>query len=197
MLCHIYRRGEFYGSSNVAADVCRIDRKRLFKALSTLQEKGLITKQSRKGQTSVYVVTPDPKTEQVKIEPVPKTEQDVTRKRNTHLTRKRNTKVIPSKGNPIKVIEPDVSLPFISDQFKETWNDWIQHRIQKKKKLTQISQSRQLKKLASWGEDRAIAAINLSIEKNWEGIFEPKPESRPTTEKTTYQKNGIQYRPFD
>jgi hypothetical protein len=56
----------------------------------------------------------------------------------------------------------------------------------------------QLKKLAAWGEERAIAAINLSIEKNWEGIFEPKQiTTRPTIEKTNYQKNGQQFRPFD
>ena len=105
--------------------------------------------------------------------------------------------------NPKKGIQRRVSsemdfLPYKSEEFKNAWQDWQQHRIEKKKKLTATSRKMQLKKLAAWGEQRAIDAINLSIEKNWEGIFEPKQTTtRPTNEKTNYQKNGQQFRPFD
>jgi hypothetical protein len=39
-----------------------------------------------------------------------------------------------------------------------------------------MTQEKQLSKMAKWGPDRAIAAINLSIEKGWTGIFEPKKD---------------------
>jgi DNA-binding MarR family transcriptional regulator len=105
--------------------------------------------------------------------------------------------------NPKNVIQRRISksevvLPFDSELFRTSWREWQQHRIEKKKKLTPTSERLQLKRMASWGEERAIAAINLSIEKNWEGIFEPKQiTTRPIIEKTNYQKNGQQLRPFD
>ena len=38
------------------------------------------------------------------------------------------------------------------------------------------SQAAQLKELAAWGPDRAVAAIRYSIKREWRGIFEPKAE---------------------
>jgi hypothetical protein len=81
------------------------------------------------------------------------------------------------EGNPLKVIHLRVSnkeaLPFSSDQFQAAWNDWKQHRIELKKKLTPTSTRQQFKTLEAMGEDRAIAAINHSIGNGWTGIFEP------------------------
>jgi len=105
----------------------------------------------------------------------------------------------PKNGIQRRVSKSDVVLPFDSEEFQSSWREWQQHRIEKKKKLTPTSERLQLKRMTTWGEQRAIDAINLSIEKNWEGIFEPKHTNgnRPTTEKPNYQKNGHQHRPYD
>jgi hypothetical protein len=58
--------------------------------------------------------------------------------------------------------------------FKEAWGRWTAHRKEIKKTLTPTTTAAQLKKLASWGVDRAIAAIDHSIEAGWTGIFEEK-----------------------
>lgn len=200
VFCHIYRRGEFYGSTKSAAETCGMDRKRLFKALAFLGEKGLISKQTRPGKTSVYIIAPVPKTEQL---PVPQTEQEVSQKRNDHPCRKRNTKGIPFKGNPIKEIQPKVELPFSSEEFQASWDDWNTYRKQLKKPLTEIGIQKQLKKLKSLGEQTAIIWIETAIEKGWQGLYEPpqlksiKPTLRPLVEKTTYQRNGHSLRPLN
>jgi hypothetical protein len=60
-----------------------------------------------------------------------------------------------------------------SPAFRAVWDEWKKHRKEKRKPLTPTSVNRQLKELAGWGPDRAIAAIQHSITKGWTGIFEP------------------------
>ena len=60
-----------------------------------------------------------------------------------------------------------------SADFREAWERWEQHRKEIKKTLTPSTTAAQLRKLATWGVLRAVAAIEHSIEKGWQGIFEP------------------------
>ena len=71
-------------------------------------------------------------------------------------------------------------LPFDDPDFIDAWSDWIQHRKEKKKPLTPTSMKLQLQTLKEMGLDRAIRAIDHSIEKGWTGIFEP--EYQPKTQ---------------
>lgn len=77
-------------------------------------------------------------------------------------------------------------LPFGSPEFCKAWDEWRQHRKEKKAPLTPSTVRKQFKQLAAWGEKKAIAAIDLAIEKGWTGLFEPKIEtvvkSRPLFE---------------
>lgn len=59
------------------------------------------------------------------------------------------------------------------DVFKEVWDRWHQHLKEKRKPATVNARVLQLGKLESMGLERAIAAINHSIEHNWQGIYEP------------------------
>lgn len=70
-----------------------------------------------------------------------------------------------------------MSLPFPSEEFAEAWRSWLQHRKEMRKPVTPSSAAKQLVKLKAMGEKRAIAAINHSIEKGWQGIFEPSATS--------------------
>lgn len=74
----------------------------------------------------------------------------------------------------------DDSLPFSSPDFLMFWNNWKQHRIEIKKKLTPTTKKQQLAKLAEMGEPRAIAALKHSLEKGWTGIFEPQGSIMPS-----------------
>jgi hypothetical protein len=103
------------------------------------------------------------------------------------------TPIVPpqgQEGNPKKEIqrrkskaEVSMDLPFPSDAFREAWDDWQQHRREKKIKLTPLTIQKQFKQLSAMGESNAIAAIDHSIGKGWTGIFpatattgKPKPQ---------------------
>jgi hypothetical protein len=66
----------------------------------------------------------------------------------------------------------DFMLPFGSDQFKDAWELWVQHRKEIKKKLTPTSVKLQFKQLAAKNETEAIAMIKKAIEKGWTGLYE-------------------------
>ena len=67
-----------------------------------------------------------------------------------------------------------LALPFESKEFAEAWEQWTQHRREKKKPLTPTSVTLQFKALKDMGEVRSIAAINSSIANGYTGIFETK-----------------------
>lgn len=67
-------------------------------------------------------------------------------------------------------IPPNLSTP----AFIEAWGNWRQHRKEIKHPLTPMSAKMQLKKLAEWGEAKAIESIETSIMNGWVGVFPPK-----------------------
>lgn len=71
-------------------------------------------------------------------------------------------------------------LPFDSVEFSASWMEWMQYRIQSKKKLTPLTAKKQLALLGGRPEKLAIAMINQSIQNGWQGIFEIKPDSNGT-----------------
>jgi hypothetical protein len=60
-----------------------------------------------------------------------------------------------------------------SPAFESAWKDWLAYRRERRKALTPKTAERQLSKLARWGADKAIRAIERSIESGWLGIFDP------------------------
>lgn len=66
-----------------------------------------------------------------------------------------------------------VELPFDSNEFRESWTDWIKHRREIKKPLTPTSTKQQLAKLAAMGETRAMQAIVHTVANGWVGLREP------------------------
>lgn len=80
-------------------------------------------------------------------------------------------------------------LPFDDPDFIDAWGDWIQHRKEKKKPLTPTSIKLQLQTLKEMGLERAIRAIDYSIEKGWTGIFEPADE--PAKPKRVNYDDGL------
>jgi hypothetical protein len=75
------------------------------------------------------------------------------------------------EGKP-KASSPVIPLLLQTPAFLEAWERWLDHLRQKHKPPTTHATDLQLKKCESWGEKRAITALNYSIEKNWQGIYE-------------------------
>ena len=85
-------------------------------------------------------------------------------------------------GTGTIVPDKEVLLELATPEFFEAWASWLNYR--KKRKLPKYAEPRKLiNKLAAMGHDNAIAAIDLAITQNWNGIHD-KPQS-VKAEKTT------------
>ena len=63
-----------------------------------------------------------------------------------------------------------------TEGFLEAWGRWKIHRTEIKHKLTPSTEKLQLAKLEKVGPDVAIAMIDQSIEKGWQGLFPPRED---------------------
>jgi hypothetical protein len=67
--------------------------------------------------------------------------------------------------------------------FREAWAAWLKHKRERREKMTPTAQSRALKVMAGWTDGagpavRAVAAIDHSLARNWQGIFEARNMGR-------------------
>lgn len=65
-----------------------------------------------------------------------------------------------------------------TEDFKAAWNDWSEHRRAMKKPLTPQSEKLQMKQLAEWGYDLALATLKHSTANGWQGLYPPKDGAR-------------------
>jgi hypothetical protein len=97
----------------------------------------------------------------------------------------------PSKSKTKKFDPKAIEIPqsLVNPEFESNWKDWIDHRRQIKKPMTELATVRLLKKFADWGSSRSIAAINHTIENGWVGIREPETNGKTrNTEKSIYRE---------
>lgn len=66
----------------------------------------------------------------------------------------------------------EIPLTLNVPTFLKSWEDWLADRKERKKAVTTRAAKIQLGKLESMGVKRAVAAIENSIEKGYQGIFE-------------------------
>ena len=97
----------------------------------------------------------------------------------------------PEAGPPTEAGHP---LPFTSPGFVEAWGRWKQHRKERRQPLTPTSVKQQFSELAEMGEARAVAAINHSIAKSYQGIYEPNGQRAPPADTMQQAKdNGNEF----
>lgn len=71
------------------------------------------------------------------------------------------------KKKEFVAIAPD----WFDEKLLIAWNDWLKHRKELKKKMTESTARKQIEFLRARGPD-AVAIINLAIEKGWTGLYE-------------------------
>jgi hypothetical protein len=72
--------------------------------------------------------------------------------------------------------KPTISIPreLKNHKFIEIFKEWVDYRKNViKKPLKESTIQRQLKKLASWGVEKAIMALDTAMDNQWQGFFEP------------------------
>jgi len=87
-------------------------------------------------------------------------------------------------GSPdpsVPVIDPSVQpselfkdSELMTEECRVAWDDWNKYRRERRQKITPSTARLQLKLLKEWGPKRWVDAINNSIEKGYQGIFEQK-----------------------
>jgi hypothetical protein len=91
----------------------------------------------------------------------------------------------------------DAELPgeLDCDEFRSSWLDWLKHKRQRKDKpMTKIGTERCLKHLRDMGVERAVAAIEHSIENSYAGIHEPMTRAGPQTQSRRRLKTPAELR---
>jgi hypothetical protein len=87
-----------------------------------------------------------------------------------------NTDMGVEKKTP-SIVKPKAQTEFPTEldtpEFRATWAEWIQHRIELKKPMKPTSAKTLLKSLAKAGEQKAIESITHSMANGWQGVFEP------------------------
>lgn len=68
-------------------------------------------------------------------------------------------------------------------EFADLWQLWRKHRTEIKHPLNATSEAASLKKLAKLGLERAIAMVEHTLEKGWQGLREPDDDGRPRPQK--------------
>ena len=81
--------------------------------------------------------------------------------------------------------------------FMDAWAEWCKHRQQKRASLTEVAVRRIIIKLERMGYDRAIAAIEFSIENGYVGIYEPKGQSNTASRPGRVQAKPGKYDGID
>ena len=71
---------------------------------------------------------------------------------------------------------PPTNIPTELDtpEFNTAWNDFLQHRKEKRAPMTPTAQKNMFGKFTAWGVESAVAAIDTAISNGWTGVFEPK-----------------------
>ena len=81
--------------------------------------------------------------------------------------------------------EIEIPSELDTEPFRAAWSDWLTHRKQIKKPVTELAATKQLKALAKRGTHDAIRAIEQSIANGWQGIFDPDERAGRTGARTS------------
>jgi hypothetical protein len=75
-----------------------------------------------------------------------------------------------TKKSPPTNIPTELDTP----EFNTAWNEFLQHRKEKRAPMTPTAQKNMFGKFTTWGVESAVAAIDAAISNGWTGVFEPK-----------------------
>lgn len=181
VFCRIARRGECAESVPNMAAGCRMHRDSVWQALKELRARGMVTKESRSGATSIHRITlcsewlsqPSGNEGLPEDKGYPSKAAGGSGNEGLATQRKRRaTKEVPYKGST-KGVPAELPSSF-SLEARKAWDEWQQHRREIRKPITASSAKRQIALAAEWGEARWIESIHTAVTRGWQGLFEPR-----------------------
>lgn len=188
--------GECWPSLDTISRRCGLTRQGVLDQIEKLTAQRCLSVETGGGRKSnrytVAVNRIDQNRESVAVNAVDPSSQPRLPQQSTVLTpavngvdpiRKYNHSLIPNRTNKegSSSDPPKFEIPLLlqTEGFISAWAEWLEHLKQKKSKPTSLALKRQLSKLESMGERKAIETINNCIEKNWQGIYEQTSNQQP------------------
>lgn len=180
--------GDFWGSVATIVDHTCLSERAVRKTLHDLVESGALTAEVRNGTSTKYIVSPlhyvhpctpctpahcapDPCTPCTPT-PAPDAPPPAPGAPNK-LIKEKKTKAKQNTGK----FDPLLACPEVVQP--ELWQQWVQHRVQIKKPLTEASCREQARLLAASPDP--VGMIRRSIAAGWQGLFENKTTAPATT----------------
>ncbi len=158
--------------------LCRLlglDNQKLTTALTTLLTYGVAKRRESDGAIYSKRMVADENLRQIRKMAGSKGGNPLLVKQNptTTVKQKRTPSSSSSSSSSSSIKEESaLVLPFESHEFAEAWHRWTKYRKEIKKPITPTMTESQLKNLAAMGEGRAIAMIENTISKGWQGLRE-------------------------
>jgi len=170
------QRGQIITGLKSLSDSTGLSAQSLRTCLSRLERTGILTSQST-NRFRLITICKYSTYQSVEIDtnkPANKQATSQKQAKNNPLTPNKNDK---NDKNDKKKDIVDFPKELNTPEFQKTWNQWKQHLVEKKKKLTPSTSKMQLKKLAKLPVGTAIAMLEQSIQNGWQGIFTLKEEN--------------------
>ncbi len=195
--------GECYPSISTIAKKCSMDERTVFRHISTLQESGALSKEIRKGRSTVYTINPCQFVSSVNLTPLTKTTvtHDKLSPTPDKLTGERTDKLSPitinepSMNHNLTTIEKsnsifqgDFELPSWLE--KSEWDEFVEFRKSIKKPMTDFAKRLMVKNLLNIAKEHspeiAIEQMHSSMRSGWADVYPPKAIA--ATSSTAYDR---------
>ena len=183
---HIGQNADGWPGVRTLAKETGLDKDTISKSIARLEEAGRLIINNRGRGTLNHYSLPDKSVREIrtvdkgKSVRKPRTVQNAKCPEDTDTgVRKPRTEV---SVNPVhnQTDQSNQTIPDLlnTPEFVKCWEQWKQYRRELKKPLAPTTEGHQLKKLAGHDVDTAIAMLEQSMEKGWQGIFELKGDTK-------------------
>ncbi len=177
--------------------LCRLlglDNQKLTTALTTLLTYGVAKRRESDGAIYSKRMVADENLRQIRKMAGSKGGNPLLVKQNptTTVKQKRTPSSSSSSSSSSSIKEESaLVLPFESHEFAEAWHRWTKYRKEIKKPITPTMAESQLKNLAAMGEGRAIAMIENTISKGWQGLREEAETQRGNPPRRAFDQSRM------
>ena len=183
----LVKRGSFLTGRDVLADEIGISVRSIRTALTKLKSTSDLTIKTTSQGTLVTLMNYD-KFQSLGDEATSGTTSGTTNERPANDQQTTTTKKLKKSKNQKK---EEINLPFPSEKFSETWEQWVKHKKEVRSPATDQSVKMQLNKFKDFSEQECIEAIETAIAAGWKSAF-PRKQQQP---KQWRETNSQQFDP--
>jgi hypothetical protein len=158
------------------ARILGLDKQNLTTALTSILDVGVASVEPSSGALMSRRMVRDENLRKVRAEAGKQGGNPVLLKQNPTTRLKQKSTPSSSSSSSTTVQAPALPEVLKTDSFQTAWAEWMAYRAERRLPAYKPRTFQaQLKQLADWGEQAAVASIRDSIRNQWQGLFMPKP----------------------